>query len=257
MMSEGKSLANPEGLIVSGMPRHVCIVADSNEGWARVVANRELHQRTIASFADVVDRIVERGGEFVTISMFSNIDWQAPRENLDRLMSAVGDFLEQLTQRARNRRYRIKRIGTLDRLPQRYGHIRKAIKAAETVAATEFRATLVVPFDYSGREEICRAFMRMNSAGIAPDRANEASIRNHLDDKDVPDPEIVVRLGGNGSSLSDIYTFQSEYAELFFLDHVPPQQLTASTIDEVLRTYAGGLYYSQGRPSEFAVAKAS
>lgn len=149
----------------------------------------------------------------------------------------------------------MKRIGTLDRLPERYDRVAEAFAAAEAETSAASRATLVVPFDYSGREEICRAFVRMSAAGITAEAADEASIRNHLDDKSIPDPDIVIRVGG-GLRLSDIYAFQSDYSTLIFLEDVAPPDLTLDVIDRILKEHAGGYYYSQGRPSDL-VARAS
>lgn len=234
----------------SDIPRHVCIIADGNASWARMVEDRALYDRALARFADAVDRIVECGSACVTISMFSKIDWLRAREHLDRLMDLVGDSIGYLTARSRDGGYRMKRIGTLDRLPERYDRVAEAFAAAEAETSAASRATLVVPFDYSGREEICRAFVRMNAAGITAEAVDEASIRTHLDEKDVPDPDIVIRVGG-GLRLSDVYTFQSDYSTLFFLENVTPPDLTLGIVDRILQEHARGYYYSQGRPSEF------
>ncbi len=232
------------------VPRHVCIIADGNENWLRVVEDGELYERTLRRISVAVDHLVDCGSEYVTISMFSKIDWRRADDRLARLIGALTNSIRRLAVKAKDRGYRIKRIGTLDRLPERYGHVAEAFAAAEAETASASRATLVLPFDYSGREEICRAFIRMGAAGITADAADGKAIRDHLDDSEIPNPDIVVQLAG-GLSLSDVYAFQSEYAALYFLEDVAPPDLTVDVIDRVLRDHAGGYYYSQGRPSYF------
>ena len=133
------------------------------------------------------------------------------------------------------------RQGVQVRLSGRLEELPDAIRTSivEALAATDggHRLTLNVALNYSGRSEIADAVRRCMADGLAPEDIDEAAIAARLYTADLPDPDLVIRTGGD-QRLSNFLVWQSAYAEFYFCEKLWPD-FGPSDLDEALADYAG------------------
>jgi undecaprenyl diphosphate synthase len=218
------------------LPRHVAIVMDGNRRWARErgLPEAEGHAAGVEAIRPVLRRAVERGIEVLSIYAFS-------RENWSRGESEVHTLFGLLDAAIRDETPELVRQGVQVRLSGRLGELPEAIRASivEALAATEggHRLVLNVALNYSGRSEIVDAVRRCMADGLAPDAIDELAIATRLYTADLPDPDLVVRTGGD-QRISNFLVWQSAYAEIYFCERLWPD-FGPDDFDEALADYAG------------------
>ena len=225
-----------------GHPRHLAIIPDGNRRWSRK-HGIELG-RTYSIAAQIIDRLidysVDRGIEYVTVWPTSNRTWRRAKPEIELILTAVREYLNLARESYPARRYRFRFIGRMDRLRQQYPLLCKEIEDLQVATSDMRRATVTMAFDYNGREEIVRAIQRMRDSGQMDQELNVDSIRRFLDTKDMPDPDLLVRMGGD-RRLSGFLPFQLEYTELFFRDELLPD-FKIETMSEILEAFADRRY---------------
>jgi undecaprenyl diphosphate synthase len=229
------------------LPRHVGIIMDGNGRWAeaRGLPRSEGHRRGIAAVRRAVAAARDRGIEYLTLFGFSSENWSRPPEEVDFLLSLLRLFIRRDLVDLHQQGVRVRVIGGRDRLPS---DIRTMIDEAERLTASNDRLHLIVAFNYGSRNEIASAVHRIvgkvQAGELDARTVNEATVSEHLDTTTMPDPDLVIRTGGE-QRLSNFLLWQSAYAELVFLPlHWPDFDAVAFdiAIDEYMtriRRYGG------------------
>lgn len=221
---------------VATLPRHVAIVMDGNRRWARQrgLAEAEGHAAGVEAIRPILRRAVERGIEVLSIYAFSRENWSRGETEVHTLFALLDAAIRDETPELVRQGVRVRLSGRLDELPD---SIR--ISIVEALAATEGGAglTLNVALNYSGRSEIADAVRRCMADGLAPDAVDEAAIAARLYTSDLPDPDLVIRTGGD-QRLSNFLVWQSAYAEFYFCEKLWPD-FGPDDLDEALADYAG------------------
>ena len=132
-----------------------------------------------------------------------------------------------------DRASRVRLVGRLDELPD---STRGSIDEALAATAGGARMTLNVAFNYSGRSEIVDAVRRCMADGLAPDEVDEAAIAARLYTADLPDPDLLIRTGGD-QRISNFLLWQAAYAELYFCERLWPD-FDPADFDAALAEYA-------------------
>jgi len=96
--------------------------------------------------------------------------------------------------------------------------------------------TLSIAFDYGGRAEIADAVRRLFSNGVSPEEIHELSLRKYLYEPEMPDPDLIIRTGGQ-MRLSNFFLWQAAYSELYFTEALWPD-FNRTEIDKALAAYA-------------------
>lgn len=200
------------------IPRHVAIIMDGNGRWARRrglprsaghYAGMQALRRTIRAAADL-------GISFLTLYAFSTENWHRPKEEVDFLLRLPSEFLKTDLPELKLRNVRVCFLGSLDELPS---HTREA--AGEALAETAGNTGMVLSFavNYGSRSEIVRAVrevVRESLAGrLVPEAISEKTISNYLFTAGLPDPDLLIRPGGE-QRLSNFLLWQSAYTEFWF-----------------------------------------
>jgi len=207
---------------------------DGNGRWAK---KRHLpriagHNAGGDNIRPVVKIFDNYGVKYLTLYMFSTENWNRPRLEVAGLLSLLAKKIDQETQAFHQDNIRLVHLGRLDRLSQK---LREKVQAAVELTKNNTGLTLCLAFDYGGRDEIVQAARRIASAGIPGDNIDESVLARYLYLSDIPDPDLVIRTGGE-SRLSNFLLWQTAYSELYFTPVLWPD-FGHKDIEEALSEY--------------------
>ena len=215
-------------------PQHVAIIMDGNGRWAKKRGLLRLvgHNAGGDNIRPVVKIFASYGVKYLTLYMFSTENWNRPRIEVAGLLSLLAKKIDQETQAFHQENIRLVHLGRLDRLSQK---LREKVQAAVELTKSNTGLTLCLAFDYGGRDEIVQAARRIASAGIPGNNIDEAVFARYLYSPDIPDPDLVIRTGGE-SRLSNFLLWQTAYSELYFTPVLWPD-LGLKDVEEALSEY--------------------
>lgn len=200
------------------IPRHVAIIMDGNGRWAkqRGLDRNRGHQQGVESVRIVTEEAVHLGIEYLTLYTFSTENWSRPTKEVSALMNLVLTGLKEEIFMKNNVRLRC--VGDTSRLPKDVlEHINAIIDDTKNNSAM----TVVMALSYSSRWEITQAVQdiaqEVKNGRIAPEEISEDTINKHLTTEFMPDPELLIRTGGE-ERLSNYLLWQCAYSELYFCD---------------------------------------
>jgi len=219
----------------SELPAHVAIIMDGNRRWARERGLPELegHAAGVEAIRNVLRHAVRRGVAYLTLYAFSRENWARSDEEVNGLFALLESAMGKETEGLREQGVRVHVLGRLGELPL---ETRSSIEGALAETAAGARLTLNIAFNYAGRTELVDAFRRLATSGIAPDEIDEAAISGALYTAGQPDPDLVIRTGGE-QRLSNFLIWQSAYAELYTCDVLWPD-FGPETFDAALLEFA-------------------
>jgi undecaprenyl diphosphate synthase len=215
-------------------PRHVAIIMDGNGRWAKKRHLPRLvgHNAGGENIRPVVKTFADYGVKYLTLYMFSTENWNRPRMEVAGLLSLLAKKIDQETQAFHQENIRLVHLGRQDRLSQR---LRRKMRAAIELTKNNTGLTLCLAFDYGSRDEVVQAARRIASAGIPGDNIDEPVFARYLYNPDIPDPDLVIRTGGE-SRLSNFLLWQAAYSELYFTPVLWPD-FGLKQVEEALSEY--------------------
>jgi undecaprenyl diphosphate synthase len=218
-------------------PRHVAFIMDGNGRWAkkRGLPRTFGHNSGARQVRDLIERCADLGIGHVTLFAFSSENWKRPADEVSSLMSLFELYLEKEARDMNLNGVRLKVIGDVARFDAR---LQKLIADAQSQTAANTRITLTVAANYGGRWDMLEAVRRWQAAH--PQRPvselSEADIAPYLSMADAPDPDLLIRTGGE-SRVSNFLLWQLAYAELYFTDVLWPD-FSVQELDKALAWYA-------------------
>ena len=222
-------------LDAADLPRNVAIIMDGNRRWARArgVSEIEGHAAGVEAIREVLRHAVRRGIPVLTLSAFSRENWARSDDEVRGLFGLLEAAIRSETAELRAEGVRIRLLGRLDELPD---DTRRSIGEALEETADGTRLLLNVAFNYAGRTELVDAVRRLAASGIAPESIDEATISDALYTAGLPDPDLVIRTGGE-QRLSNFLIWQSAYAEFYSTEVLWPD-FGAEAFDAALIEFA-------------------
>lgn len=208
----------------SSIPRHVAVIMDGNGRWARErgKARHSGHRAGVKSVRATVEHAARRGVQHLTLFAFSSENWARPAEEVSRLMNLFVEALQREVAELHRNNVRLEFIGARDRLNS--GLLRK-IESAEEHTANNDGLHLLVAVAYGGRWDIVeaarRSAQRVLDGSLALDEIDEGTIAAELQLANVPDPDLLIRTGGE-QRISNFLLWNLAYAELWFCDRLWP-----------------------------------
>jgi len=195
-------------------PHHVAIIMDGNGRWAKKRGLPRLagHNAGGDNIRPVVKIFTNYGVKYLTLYMFSTENWNRPRIEVTGLLNLLAKKIDQETQAFHQENIRLLHLGRQDRLSQK---LREKVRAAVELTKNNTGLMLCLAFDYGARDEIVQAARGIASAGIPGDNIDESVLARHLYLPDIPDPDLVIRTGGE-SRISNFLLWQAAYSELYF-----------------------------------------
>ncbi len=217
------------------LPRHVAIIMDGNRRWAKArgISDFEGHAAGVEAVRGLLQHAVRRGIPMLTLYAFSRENWARSDDEVAGLFDLLARAIASETDELAAQGVRVRLLGRLQELPD---ETRVAIEGAlgRTVEGT--RLQLNVAWNYAGRTELVDAVRGIVAAGIPADSIDERTIGDALYTGGLPDPDLVIRTGGE-QRISNFLIWQSAYAELWFTDCLWPD-FGPSTFDEALLEFA-------------------
>jgi undecaprenyl diphosphate synthase len=217
------------------LPRHVAIIMDGNRRWARLHDKPEIegHAAGVEAIREILRHAVRRGVTVMTLYAFSRENWARSDDEVTGLFGLLEAAVRSETDELRRQGVRVRLLGRLDELPDATRH---SIGEALDATAGGDRLTLNIAFNYAGRTELVDAVRRLVAAGTPPEAIDEATVGAALYTAGLPDPDLVIRTGGE-QRLSNFLIWQSAYAELYFCEALWPD-FGPTAFDEALLEFA-------------------
>ena len=246
-MSENKTVASTS----STVPRHVAIIMDGNNRWARArgLPGAEGHKAGEAAVQAVIRRCAELGIDALTLFAFSSENWRRPEDEVQHLMRLFLQALGERVAELHENRVRLRFIGERSAFSD---DLQKGMAESEALTADNGGLTVAVAVNYGGQWDMARAARCLAedvAAGrLAPDAIDEHAVAVHLSLADLPPPDLLIRTGGE-CRISNFLLWQAAYSELCFTPVLWPdfddQALAAALTD-----YAGRQRRFGGREEE-------
>ncbi|NBC24696.1 MAG: isoprenyl transferase [Bacteroidetes bacterium] len=214
-----KESINPERV-----PRHVAIIMDGNGRWAKNKGEMRVygHLNGVNSVRESLTAASEIGVEYLTLYAFSTENWDRPMEEVTALMDLLVQTILKEIDDLHENEVKLEAIGNLDLLPKK---CREALLKAIERTKTNKRITLVLALSYSSRWEITKAVRAIAEKSgknkLKPEDIDENTIRDHLETKNYPDPELLIRTSGE-KRISNFLLWQIAYSELYFTETLWP-----------------------------------
>ncbi len=209
---------------MSRVPRHVAIIMDGNGRWAQKQSKIRLfgHQSAVQAVRDAVEAAARLHVEYLTLYTFSTENWNRPQAEVDGLMQLMIKAVEEETPTLMKNNIRLLTIGDVERIPQAS---RESIKKCCSDTAANTGTTLVLALSYSSRWEIGEALkavvVDVEAGRLKQEEVGEETLRKYLVTRDMPDPDLLIRTGGE-LRVSNFLLWQMAYTEFYFTDLLWP-----------------------------------
>lgn len=206
------------------IPQHVAIIMDGNGRWARLKGFDRVygHREGLAAVKRVIEAASEIKIGYVTLYTFSTENWMRPIEEVDALMAlmvkAVADETDELVEN----NIKVNVIGDIERLPV---NTQRALDDCLQRTSKSTGSEIILALSYSSKWELTRA-MKLIAKDVKNGRVNEEDINEsligeYLQTKGIPNPDLLIRTGGE-YRLSNFLLWQSAYSELYFTNELWP-----------------------------------
>ncbi len=239
-MGSPKHSAEPEVMPqltkLTKIPRHIAIIMDGNGRWARQRGMPRIfgHRQSRKAVRETVEQCSQLGVGYLTLFTFSSENWQRPALEVRALMEFLeATLLDERDELNRNN-VRLQVIGHAEDLPER---VERVLAETADALSSNTGLTLVLALSYSGRRELtdaCRKLAEEASRGaIDPAHIDDAQLRRHLYTGGIPDPDLLIRTGGE-MRISNFLLWQLAYAEIYFTPVMWPDFRSRHLVEAVV-----------------------
>ena len=207
-----------ELLDMNRIPQHIAIIMDGNGRWAMERGKDRSfgHQAGVDAVRRITSECTRLGVKFLTLYTFSTENWNRPADEVAALMGLVLTSLEDEIFMKNNVRFRV--VGDRSRIPE---VVNKKLAETEEHTAGNTTMTMVVALSYSSKLELTTAAKQIaqevKDGKLSVDDITEETINDHLWTNFMPDPELLIRTGGE-LRISNYLLWQIAYSELYFCD---------------------------------------
>ena len=196
------------------LPSHIAIIMDGNGRWGLKKYNdrNKGHYYGLQNINKVIENCIKLKIKYLTLYTFSTENWNRPKKEIDYLFHLFKYFYKKNFSKLIKNNIRIKFIGDLINIPK---DLKPIIKKTQEKTKNNSAITVLFAFNYGAKSELINAFKNIlkNNRKVI----NEELVSNYLYTKNIPDPDILIRTGGN-KRLSNFLLWQLSYAELFFVN---------------------------------------
>jgi len=219
----------------TNLPKHIAIIMDGNRRWAAAknLSSSDGHQAGAENLEKIIDHCKEIGITHLTVYALSTENWKK------RSATEVKGIFNLLLKIIKTKREEYKKsgikffvLGNFQAFPLK---VRQGIKKIMDMILDQECLKFNVALNYGGRDEIITAIQNIIKDGVKPSQVNEELVSKYLYTTGQPDPDLVIRPGGE-FRLSNFLLWQSSYAELYFTDILWPD-FTPKKLDEAIIWY--------------------
>lgn len=202
------------------IPSHIAIIMDGNGRWAkaRELERAEGHKEGVNAVRRVVEAAIKASVQYLTLYAFSTENWHRPTEEVNGIMDLMVYAIARETDHLKKNGVSIASIGDMNRLPL---NVREAFESCirETAGGTNLK--LVIALSYSSKWELAEATRKITGdviKGVLQEEdINEETISKYLTTSDFPDPDLLIRTGGE-QRISNFLLWQCAYTEFYFTE---------------------------------------
>jgi undecaprenyl diphosphate synthase len=205
------SKINPE---IKKLPQHIAIIMDGNGRWAtrHELSRNEGHREGAVSARRIIETLIDYKVPYLTLYVFSTENWDRPRNEIEGLFGLLEANLEMGMEVAMDKGVKILHLGKMEGLPT---NIQNSVREAVEATSKNLNMTLTLAFNYGGRDEIVQSVKKIIASHVSPEKINIDIISKNLYCPGVPDPDLIIRTGGE-MRLSNFLLWQSAYSEIYF-----------------------------------------
>lgn len=213
-------------------PKSIGIIMDGNRRWAREhnLPTLEGHRRGAKKLKEVIGWNKDAGILHLTVYAFSTENWNRPKEEVSYLMDLFNTSIKNELEEIKKEGVRIYFPGDISKMPK---SLQELMAKTEKDTEENDKYTLSIAMSYGGRAELVNATNELIKKG---EEIDESDIEKELWTKEIPDPDIIIRTGGE-HRLSGFLTWQSVYSELFFIDTYWPA-FSKEEYSSILKEYS-------------------
>ena len=223
---------------INNLPKHIAIIMDGNRRWAKAngLETKEGHEagaKTLENIAKYANKI---GIKYLTVYAFSTENWKRTKEEVGALMFLLKKYVEKMLKRTMDDNIRINILGDISRLDiQLQESINRIIEATKNNSGL----VLNIAFNYGGRDEIKNSIQSISKdvldGKLNVEDINEELISKYLYTKGQPDPDVLIRPGGE-LRISNFLLWQLAYTEFIFIDKYWPD-FKEEDLDEAINVF--------------------
>jgi len=222
------------------VPRHVAIILDGNGRWAQ---NRHLprtfgHREGCKTVEQTVYDAADLGIEYLTVYGFSTENWKRSEEEVGTLMQLFRYYTKRLLKVAKEKNVRVIAIGDRSRFDE---DLIDGLNELESETRNNTKMTFLLALNYGARDEIRRAVEKIaeevKAGKVEPSAITEDTIAGHLDTAGIPDPDLLIRTGGE-LRLSNYLLWQCAYTEIYVTDLLWPD-FNMEELKKAIASYSG------------------
>jgi undecaprenyl diphosphate synthase len=221
------------------LPAHIAIIMDGNNRWAkeRGVTRLRGHTQGAETLRNLLEELEHRPFvRYLTLYAFSTENWQRSPEEVGDLLNLLRHYIKREAQTLNEQGIRLRFIGQLTKMPQ---DIQRDLAEVEALTCNNTRLTVVMALSYGARQELVDAMqalaLQLTEGKLAPEAITEADITRALYAPDIPDPDLLIRTGGD-ERLSNFLLWQAAYAELYFTETLWPD-FDGKALDDAIAAY--------------------
>lgn len=213
--------------------KHIAIIMDGNRRWAKEhnLPSAFGHKKGVEALKETLRACNDFGVKYLTVYAFSTENWNRKQEEVDFLMNLVAVTLSNELEEMHKENVQIHFIGDLSRLTD---SLQKILYNAVETTKNNTGVVLQIALNYGSRDEIVHAVKQIVDSGVKGSDVNEKLISEYLYTKGIPDPDILVRTGGE-QRISNYLLWQIAYSEIVVIKEFWPEYgkpLLAQTIQE-------------------------
>lgn len=219
-------------------PKHIAIIMDGNGRWASKRNHPRIygHIRGGQIGRQIITTAAKQKLQYLTLFAFSTENWNRPKEELDILMKLLNKYLVKETSTMIQNSIHLRCIGHIEKFP---GYIQERLKEAMEKTKKCQGMTLTLALNYGGRQEIHTAIKKIIKdvliGKISIESVNEGIIDHYLETHFLPNPDIIIRTGGQ-QRLSNFLLWKASYAELFFIKKFWPN-FSVQDFNDIIEAY--------------------
>ena len=217
------------------VPRHIGIIMDGNRRWAekRDLTVNQGHEAGAENLKKIVEHCEGLGVKTLTVYALSTENWRKRTEGeVKGLFKLLLRIAKEKKEEYQKRGIKMAVLGYFQAFPRK---VVRVIEEMLKVVLKHERMRVNLALNYGGRDEIVRAVQEIIKEGIPASKVNEQLIAKHLYTNSGPDPDLVIRTGGE-TRLSNFLLWQSSYSELYFTDTLWPD-FSPKELDKAVKEY--------------------
>ena len=200
------------------IPNHIAVIMDGNGRWAKQKGKLRVfgHSAGVKSARKTIEACSNLGIKYLTLYTFSTENWNRPKFEINALMELLVKTLSKELKSLQEKDIRVKLIGNINQLPKK---VKQTMLNAIEDTKNNRGMTLVIALSYSGRSEIISTINKLIADGVKD--IDEKIFSDYLYTKDIPDPDLLIRTGGE-YRVSNFLLWQIAYSEIKVFDKYWP-----------------------------------